>query len=166
MTIPNSDNTPELPHHQANSPEELASNEPMLDDAILNDITLIDGLLPEIFDAPRATREATERIMRRINGSSSEASKNDGPTSDSNDQVTSPASRFSAADLERAIQSAQRDRRSRVDISRTRKATKRRRAILTLVSTTGLAASLMTTAFLVWKPFSNTSNQSFDVTDS
>ena len=166
MTIPNSDNTPELPHHQANSPEELASNEPMLDDAILNDLTLIDGLLPEIFDAPRATREATERIMRRINGSSSEASNNDGPTSDSNDQVTSPTSRFTTADLERAIQSAQRDRRSRVDISRARKATKRRRAILTMVSATGLAASLMTTAFLVWKPFSNTSNQSFDVTDS
>lgn len=166
MTIPNSDNTPELPHHQANSPEELASNEPMLDDAILNDITLIDGLLPEIFDAPRATREATERIMRRINGGSSEASNNDGPTSNSNDQVTSPTSRFSAADLERAIQSAQRDRRSRVDISRARKATKRRRAILTMVSATGLAASLMTTAFLVWKPSSNTSNQSFDVTDS
>jgi len=176
MTIPNSDNTPELPHRQANSPEELASNEPMLDDAalnepmlddaILNDMTLIDGLLPEIFDAPRATREATERIMRRINGSSSEASNNDGPTSDSNDQVTSPTSRFTTADLERAIQSAQRDRRSRVDISRARKATKRRRAILTMVSATGLAASLMTTAFLVWKPFSNTSNQSFDVTDS
>jgi len=166
MTIPNSDNTPELPHHQANSPEELASNEPMLDDAILNDITLIDGLLPEIFDAPRATREATERIMRRINGSSSEASNNDGPTSDSNDQVTSPTSRFTTADLERAIQSAQRDRRSRVDISQARKATKRRRSILAMVSATGLAASIMTTAFLVWKPSSNTSNQSFDVTDS
>jgi|GEM_PF-3281675 len=176
MTIPNSDNTPELPHHQANSPEELASNEPMLDDAalnepmlddaILNDITLIDGLLPEIFDAPRATREATERIMRRINGSSSEASNNDGPTADSNDQVTSPTSRFTTADLERAIQSAQRDRRSRVDVSRARKATKQRRAILTMVTATGLAASLMTTAFLVWKPSSNSSNQSFDVTDS
>ena len=166
MTIPNSDNTPELPHHQANSPEELASNEPMLDDAILNDITLIDGLLPEIFDAPRATREATERIMRRINGSSSEASNNDGPTADSNDQVTSPTSRFTTADLERAIQFAQRDRRSRVDISRARKATKRRRAILTMVTATGLAASVMTTAFLVWEPSSNTSNQSLDVTDS
>jgi hypothetical protein len=166
MSIPNSDNTPELPHRQSNSPKELSSNEPMLDDAILNDITLIDGLLPEIFDAPRATREATERIMRRINGSSSEASGNDATTSDGKVRVTNSTSRFSTADLERAIQSAQRDRRSRVDISRARKATKRRRAILTLVSATGLAASLMTTAFLVWKPSSNTSNQSFDVTDS
>ncbi len=160
MTYPNSDKSPELPHPEATLPEKIE-----LGEAQLNDISL-DGLLAEIFNAPRATHEATERILRRISGNSSDAPPEVDPTSEGKARVITTKSRFSAADLELAIQSAQRDRRSKVDESRSRKATRRRRAILTLVSTTGIAASLMTAAFLVWKSSPNASNPSVGGTDS
>ena len=154
MTQPNSDKTPKLPPHEATSPEESE----------LNEISL-DGLLPEILSGPRSTCEATERILQRLSGNAIEASKEGGPATGDKFRVTNPSSRFSAADLERAIQSAQRDRRTKVDANRSRTASERRRTILTVVSATGLAASLMTAAFLTWKSSPNAFNQNVGSTD-